>query len=43
MALRLHPTACRRDVEERFLPERMVERYLAAYELAARGPLEPVG
>ena len=43
MPLGVDQTACRRDVEERFSPEPMVERYLAAYELAARGQLESVG
>ena len=42
-ALRLDPVACRRDVEERFSPERLVEHYLAAFELVVQGELEPVG
>jgi glycosyltransferase involved in cell wall biosynthesis len=40
-AFRLDPIACRRDVEERFSPARMVDRYLVAFELAAEGELEP--
>jgi hypothetical protein len=31
----LDPTECRRYVEERFAPERMVANYLEAYEQAA--------
>ena len=33
----LDPTACRRYVEERFAPERMVSDYVAAYEAAVVG------
>jgi glycosyltransferase involved in cell wall biosynthesis len=33
----LDPAAMRRDVEDRFTPERMVADYVAAYEAAASG------
>ena len=41
--LRIDPHACRRDVEERFSPERMVESYVETFELVAHGELEPAG
>ncbi len=41
--LRLDPAACRRDVEERFTPERMVRNYVEAFELVVQGELEPIG
>ncbi len=40
--LALDPVACRRDVEERFSPQRLVQGYLTAFELAIHGELEPV-
>jgi glycosyltransferase involved in cell wall biosynthesis len=39
-AFRLDPVECRRDVEDRFSPERLVEHYVAAFEVAAAGEVE---
>ena len=37
----LDPIECRRYVEDRFAPERMVENYVAAYRAAVDGPSKP--
>ena len=43
-AARLDPLECRRSVEERFSPERMVQNYLDVYKLVlATQPAKPIG